>query len=76
MPIIYLPTLAIDPDTGDLDSPSTVKRVKKLTADQRADVRRLAQTRSLRELALMFGVSHETIRSVLGSYMRDAITAD
>jgi hypothetical protein len=74
---IYLPTLEIDPATGDFDSPSSPRRpVKKLTADQRADVRRFASTRSLRELALSFDVSHETIRSVLREEQRDAIAAD
>ncbi len=75
--VIFLPTLKIDPETGDFDSPSTPRRtVKKLTADQRADVRRLASTRSLRELALNFDVSHETIRAVLRSTPVDAMAAD
>ncbi len=40
-------------------------RVKKLTPDQEAEVRAFAGTRSLRSLAADFGVSHETVRSVL-----------
>ena len=40
-------------------------RARKLTDDQEADVRRLAHGRSLRALATLFGVSHETIRAVL-----------
>jgi hypothetical protein len=75
--LVYLPTLEIDPSTGDLDSPSTPRRsVKKLTANQRADVRRLAPTRSLRELAMTFEVSHETIRSVLQSPVANPMPTD
>ena len=74
---IYLPTLEIDPETGDFDSPSSPRRpVKKLTADQWADVRRFASTRSLRELALTVEVSHETIRSVLRSPVTYPIATD
>jgi DNA invertase Pin-like site-specific DNA recombinase len=74
---ICLPTLEVDPETGHYDSPSAPKRrVRKLTSDQRADVRRLASTQSLRELASNFGVSHETIRSVLRSTPVEAVAAD
>lgn len=75
--VIFLPTLEIDRETGGLDSPSTPKRrLKKLTADERADVRRLAPTCSLRELAMTFDVSHETIRSVLREHSWESIAAD
>jgi len=36
-----------------------------LTADQESAIRSLAATKSLRSLAADFGVSHETVRSVL-----------
>ncbi len=75
--VIFLPRLKIDPETGDFDSPSTPRRaVKKLTADQRTDVRRLAATQSLRDLALTFGVCHETIRAVLRSTPVEPMAAD
>ncbi len=40
-------------------------RRRKLSAEQEAAIRALAATRSLRTLAAEFGVSHETVRSVL-----------
>ncbi len=40
-------------------------RARKLTPDQESAIRANADNRSLRELAAQFGVSHETIRSVL-----------
>jgi hypothetical protein len=40
-------------------------RTRRLTADQEAALRALAATRSLRALAVEFGVSHETVRAVL-----------
>ncbi len=40
-------------------------RLRKLTSAQEAEIRALAATRSLRSLAAEFGVSHETVRSVL-----------
>ncbi len=40
-------------------------RPRKLTPEQEAVIRALAATRSLRSLAAEFGVSHETVRSVL-----------
>jgi hypothetical protein len=40
-------------------------RTRKLTSDQESTIRVLAATRSLRSLAADFGVSHETIRSVI-----------
>ncbi len=36
-----------------------------LSADKREAIRTLAATKSLRELAAEFGVSHETVRGVL-----------
>src|SRR5215207_8111200 len=39
-------------------------RLRKLSPDQEAAIRRLAATRGPRELAAEFGVSHETIRTV------------
>ncbi len=39
-------------------------RLRKLSPEQEAAIRRLAATKSLRELAADFGVSHETIRTV------------
>jgi len=75
--VIYLPTLEIDPETGDFESPSTSRQtIKELTLDQRADVRRLAPTRSLRELALTFSVSHETMRAVIRENPPQATRAD
>jgi hypothetical protein len=40
-------------------------RARKLTPDQEASIRALAGTKSLRALAVQFGVSHETIRTVV-----------
>ena len=40
-------------------------RRRKLSPEQEAAIRALAQTRSLRALAADFGVSHETVRAVL-----------
>ncbi len=40
-------------------------RRRKLSAEQVATIRAEAASRSLRELAAEFGVSHETIRAVL-----------
>ena len=40
-------------------------RRRKLSAEQAAAIRRQAGDRTLRELAAEFGVSHETIRTVL-----------
>jgi hypothetical protein len=40
-------------------------RARRLTPEQEASIRALAATKSLRELAAEFGVSHETIRSIL-----------
>lgn len=75
--VVFLPTLESDPETGDFDSPSTPRgTIKKLTLDQRVDVRRLASTRSLRELALTFSVSHETIRAIIRENPLQATWAD
>jgi hypothetical protein len=41
-------------------------RARKLTPEQVATIRAFAPIRSLRSLAAEFGVSHETIRAVLG----------
>ncbi len=43
----------------------TSPRRRKLSSEQEAAIRALAQTRSLRVLAAEFGVSHETIRAVV-----------
>jgi DNA-binding CsgD family transcriptional regulator len=40
-------------------------RQAKLTASQKATIRAMGNNRSLRELAAEFGVSHETVRTVL-----------
>jgi hypothetical protein len=40
-------------------------RSRKLSLEQEAAIRRQAGNRTLRELAADFGVSHETIRTVL-----------
>ena len=40
-------------------------RARKLTPEQESAIRALASTRSLRSLAVDFGVSHETIRAVV-----------
>ena len=40
-------------------------RRRKLTAEQESAIRANAGNRSLRELAAEFGVSHETVRSIL-----------
>ena len=42
-----------------------VPRQRKLSPEQEAAIRAEAGNRSLRELAAEFGVSHETVRSVL-----------
>ncbi len=75
-PLMFLPTLKTDPATGDLDSAAPLKCVRKLAADQRSNVLRPASTRSLRELAAIFDVSHETIQSVLRSSPVEAMAAD
>jgi hypothetical protein len=50
---------------ADLSAGYHTPRLRKLSPDQEAAIRRLAATKSLRELAADFGVSHETIRTVL-----------
>jgi hypothetical protein len=40
-------------------------RPRKLTPEQAEELRRLAPSRSLRDLAAHFGVSHETVRKAL-----------
>jgi FixJ family two-component response regulator len=42
-----------------------IDHLRRLTSDDRDAIRLLAQSRSLRDLATEFGVSHETVRSVL-----------
>jgi hypothetical protein len=75
--VIYLPILPIDRETGDIDSPSRPTRtMRKLTPDQRAEIRSLARTRSLRDLAASYGVSHETIRTVLKTGDEHDMAAD
>ena len=39
-------------------------RARRLTPEDRDAIRSLAETRSLRELAGDFGLSHETVRSI------------
>lgn len=74
--VIYLPTLPIDPETGDLDSPSIPKRrVKKQTPDERTDIGLQTATLSLPELAVMLCVSHETIRRIVWQVPRESIAA-
>jgi lambda repressor-like predicted transcriptional regulator len=46
--------------------PRYCTRARKLTCEQEAKIRSLSATKSLRALAVEFGVSHETIRTVLG----------
>lgn len=46
-------------------APSSRERCQELSADERAEVRALASTRSLRSLAADFDVSYETVRRVL-----------
>ncbi len=50
-------------------SPSQADRPRRLNTDQITAIRALAQTKSLRSLAAEFGVSHETIRTMLRSRM-------
>src|SRR5215204_7730078 len=45
---------------------SQVPRRRKLTPDREATICTLASSKSLRSLAADFGVSHETIRTVVG----------
>ena len=42
------------------------RRSRKLTPAQESAIRALAHTKSLRSLAADFGVSHETVRAILG----------
>ncbi len=42
-----------------------IDHLRRLASDDREAIRLLAQSRSLRDLATEFGVSHETVRSVL-----------
>jgi hypothetical protein len=41
------------------------QRPSRLSPDEEVGVRQLAETSSLRDLAAVFGVGHETIRAVL-----------
>jgi len=47
-------------------------RARKLTPELETEIRRLAGGRSLRDLAAEFGVSHETIRSVIREHTGSA----
>ena len=47
-------------------------RPRKLAPEREEAIRAYAGNRSLRELAAEFGVSHETVRSVLRGYKRVA----
>ena len=52
--------------TGKLQRASSQSpRQGKLTASQKETIRVIAHNRSLRELAAEFGVSHETIRTII-----------
>lgn len=46
-------------------APYSHGRPRELATDERAAIRALAHTKSLRALAADFGVSHETVRAVL-----------
>jgi hypothetical protein len=46
-------------------SPNYAPRRRKLSFEQQAAIRSEAGNRTLRELAAAFGVSHETVRTVL-----------
>ena len=54
-------------------SPYQRARPRRLAAEERQAIRTLAPRRTLRELAAEFGVSHETVRAVLGR--RDPVRA-
>ena len=47
-------------------------RARKLTPAEESTIRALAATKSLRSLATDFGVSHETVRTVLRSTAQQA----
>ena len=54
------------PLRGETPSPRRYRtRARKLTPEQESAIRALAETKSLRSLAADFGVSHETIRTVV-----------
>jgi hypothetical protein len=76
--VIFLPTYRLDSLTkGGSERASTAKRrFRKLTEEQRAEVVRQASTFSLREMAMRFEVSHETIRSVLLDNIKNVTEAD
>jgi hypothetical protein len=61
--------VAVAPDPAPVRScgraASRTRRPRSLTAEQEAEIRALAQTRSLRSLAADFGVSHETVRRAI-----------
>ena len=48
---------------GQSSSPLT--RIRRLPAEQEAEIQRLAPGRTLRDLAVRFGISHETVRKTL-----------
>jgi hypothetical protein len=53
------------PSSRDAATPSRYRaRARRRTVEQESAIRALAGTRSLRSLAVDFGVSHETIRAV------------
>lgn len=75
--VIYLPTLPINPETGEVECLSVATRIaRKLTPEQKAEIRVHASNRSLRELGAIYGVSHETVRTVLRSTPDEAMAAD
>jgi hypothetical protein len=54
------------PSSRDAATPSRYRaRARRLPVEQESAIRALAGTRSLRSLAVDFGVSHETIRAVV-----------
>ena len=46
-------------------APSQIAQPRKLSPDQESAIRILARTKSLRNLAADFGVSHETVRRMI-----------
>jgi hypothetical protein len=70
---LFLPRRVVVPDlrprrhrVGDGSGLGDAQRVRKLAPAEEAAIRSLAGTRSLRSLAAEFGVSHETVRVVIG----------
>ena len=62
---VYIPRWPPDPPRNVSCSRRYARRPGKLTLAQESTIRALAKTKGLRSLAWQFGVSHETVRSVL-----------